>query len=91
MTNKIYDEKNRLYYEQQGDYLIPCLSLPNDTSKAIGIWGQRHLRYIKQHRRVFYANLLTTGKLNSYLSDVEEQAEKMFTSLVEQLAENEPL
>lgn len=89
MTIKIYDEKSRLYYEQQGDYLIPCLSLPKNNDKPIGIWGQRHLRYIKQHRRVFYANLLTTGKLNSYLSDIEEQAEKMFTLLVKQLAGND--
>lgn len=89
MTNKTYDEKDRLYYEQQGDYLIPCLALPNDTDKAIGIWGQRHLRYIKQHRRVFHVNLLTTGKLNSYLYDIEEQAEKMFTLLVKQLAGND--
>lgn len=89
MTNKIYDEKNRLYYEQQGNYLIPCLSLAHDESKPIDIWGQRHLRYIKQHRQIFYANLLTSGKLNSYLYDVERQAEIMFNSLIQQLAENE--
>ena len=89
MTNKIYDEKNQLYYEQQGDYLIPCLSLANDEDNLIGIWGQQHLRYIKQHRRIFYANLLTSGKFNSYLSDIEKQAENMFNSLVKQLAKNE--
>ena len=89
MTNKTYNEKNRLYYENHGNYLIPCLSLSDDTDKPIGIWGQRHLRYIKQYRRVFYANLLTSGKLSSYLSDVEEQAEKLFSILIKQLARNE--
>ena len=89
MENKIYDEKNGLWYEKQGDYCIPCLSLPEEKSKPIGIWGQRHLRYIKQHKRVFYANLLTSCKLNSYLADVDEQAEDMFSRLVKALAEKE--
>ena len=81
MKNRIYDEKNGLWYEKQGDYFIPCLSLPEEN-KPIGIWGQRHLRYIKQHKRVFYANLLTSCKLNSYLTDVDEQAEEIFFRLI---------
>ncbi len=89
MKNRIYDEKNGLWYEKQGDYYIPCLSLPEEEQKPVGIWGQRHLRYIKQHRRVFYANLLTSCKLNSYLADIDEQAEEMFSRLVKQMAECE--
>lgn len=89
MENKIYDEKNGLWYEKQGDYYIPCLSLPKEKQKPVGIWGQRHLRYIKQHKRIFYANLLTSCKLNSYLADVNEQAENMFSRLVKDLAEKE--
>ena len=61
-------------YEQQGDYLIPCLVLPTEEEKPIGIFGQRHLRYLKEHRRIVYVNLLTSGKLNSYLADIDEQA-----------------
>ena len=89
MKNRIYDEKNCLWYEKQGDYFIPCLSLSEEKQNPIGIWGQRHLRYIKQHKRVFYANLLSSCKLNSYLADVDEQAEDMFSRLVKQLAEKE--
>lgn len=89
MENRIYDEKNGLWYEKQGDYFIPCLSLPEEEQKPIGIWGQRHLRYIKQYKRVFYANLLTSCKLNSYLADVDEQAEDMFSRLVKDFAEKE--
>lgn len=89
MENKIYDEKNGLWYEKQGDYYIPCLSLPEEKQKPVGIWGQRHLRYIKQYKRIFYANLLTSCKLNSYLADVNEQAENMFSRLVKDLAEKE--
>lgn len=88
MKNRIYDEKNGLWYEKQGDYYLPCLELPEEE-KPIGIWGQRHLRYIKQHKRVFYANLLTSCRLNSYLADVNEQAENMFSRLVKELSEKE--
>ena len=89
MENRIYDEKNGLWYEKQGDYFIPCLSLPEEEDKPVGIWGQRHLRYIKQHKRVFYTTLLTSCKLNSYLADVDEQAENLFCRLVKELAEKE--
>ncbi len=86
MEKYIYDEKNGLWYDLNGDYYIPCLELPEEEQRPIGIWGQRHLRYIKQHRRVFYTNLLTSGKLNSYLADLNEDAEEMFSRLVEQLS-----
>lgn len=89
MEKRFYNEQNGLWYELQGDYYLPCLSLPEEERKAIGVWGQRHARYLKQYHKVFYMNLLTSGKLNSYLADVDEQAEKMFSRLVKQLAEKE--
>ena len=72
-------------YEQQGDYLIPCLALPTEEEKPIGIFGQRHLRYLKEYHRIVYVNLLTSGKLNSYLADIDEQAQEMLFRLVEQM------
>ena len=89
MEKVIYDEKNGLWYELQGDYYIPCLKLPEEEQQPIGIWGQRHLRYIKQNRKVLYLNLLTSGKLNSYLADFDNQAEGMFSRLIKQMAERE--
>lgn len=89
MEMVIYDEKNGLWYELQGDYYIPCLKLPDEEQQPIGIWGQRHLRYIKQNRKVLYLNLLTSGKLNGYLADLNKQAEEMFSLLVKQLAERD--
>ena len=86
MEKVIYDEKNGLWYELQGDYYIPCLKIPEEEQQPIGVWGQRHLRYIKQHRKVLYLNLLTSGKLNSYLADLDEQAEEMFSRLIKQMA-----
>ena len=89
MEKVIYDEKNGLWYELQGDYYIPCLKLPEEEQHSIGVWGQRHLRYIRQHRKVLYINLLTSGKLNGYLVDIDKQAEEMFSRLVKQMAERE--
>ena len=89
MDKYIYNEKNGLWYELHGDYYLPCLKLPKEESRHIGIWGQRHLRYLKQHRKVLYSELLISGKLNDYLADIIEQAEKMFSRLVKQLAEKE--
>ena len=89
MEKVIYDEKNGLWYELQGDYYIPCLKLPEEEQQPIGVWGQRHLRYIKQNRKVLYLNLLTNGKLNGYLAELDKQAEEMFSRLVNQLAERE--
>ena len=90
MDKYIYNEKNGLWYELQGDYYIPCLELPAEKEERhIGIWGQRHLRYLKQHRKVLYSELLISGKLNDYLADLNEQAEELFSRLVKQLAEKE--
>ena len=91
MDKYIYDEKNGLWYELQGNYYLPCLKLPKEESRHIGVWGQRHLRYLKQHRKVLYSELLISGKLNDYLADLNEQAEEMFSRLVKQLAEKEGL
>lgn len=86
MEKVIYDEKNGLWYELQGDYYIPRLQLPEEEQQPIGVWGQRHLRYIKQNRKVLYLNLLTSGKPNGYLADIDKQAEEMFSRLVRQMA-----
>lgn len=84
-----FDENNGLWYELQGDYYLPCLKLPEEEQAYIGIWGQRHRRHLKEHHRVRYGNLLTSGKLNSYLADIDRQAEEMFERLVKQMAECE--
>ena len=89
MEKYIYNEQNGLWYELQGDYYLPCLKYPEKTEEHIGIWGQRHRRYIKTHRRGLYTALLTSGKLNSYLADIDRQAEEMFSRLVKQLSEKE--
>ncbi len=89
MDKYIYNEKNGLWYELQGDYYLPCLKLPKEESRHIGIWGQRHLRYLKQHRKVLYSELLISGKLNSYIADINEHAKEMFSRLVKQLSEKE--
>ena len=70
-------------YERQGDYLIPCLTVPAEEEQAIGIWGQRHLDYLKQYRKVTYTNLLTSGRLNAYLADINRQAQERFERLIE--------
>ena len=79
----------KITYTQQGDYLLPDLKLPKQPKVEIGIWGKRHLRYIKQHHPIRYTNLLTSCKLTAYLADINEQAEDMFFRLVKQLAEKE--
>ena len=90
MEKYIYNEQNGLWYELQGDYYIPCLELPTEKEERhIGVWGQRHLRYIQEYKKVFYINLLTSGKLQSHLADVEEQAQELFDRLMKQRAERE--
>lgn len=89
MEKYIYNDKNGLWCELQGDYYLPCLKLPEEHEVYIGIWGQRHRRYLKTHRKALYASLLTSGKLNSYLADIDRQAEEMFSRLVKQLAKVE--
>lgn len=89
MKRHFTDEKTGIRYTLQGDYYLPDLALPAEKQQPIGIWGQRHLRHLKQNRRVLYANLLTSGKLNSYLADIDKQAEEMFSRLVKHMAERE--
>lgn len=88
ITKSIFEQLGGTY-EQQGDYLLPCLTVPAENEQPIGVWGQRHLRYLKQHRKGLYSELLISGKLNDYLADLNEQAEEMFSRLVKQLAEKE--
>ena len=90
MEKHIYNEQTGISYTLHGDYYLPDLTLSDDEKGAeIGIYGQRHLRYIKQHRKALYLNLLTTGKLNSYLADIDKQAVEMLFRLVKQIAERE--
>ena len=88
MTMTIF-EKMGGTYTQVGDYLLPDLKLPEEEQQPIGVWGQRHRRYLKEHHRATYATLLTSGKLNGYLADIDRQAEEMFSRLVKQMAEME--
>ena len=89
MEKYIYDESNGLWYELQGDYYIPCLKLPDEEQVEIGIWGQRHLDYIKHHRKGFYIALVLDCKLNRYLADIHKQAEEMFDTLISQYKSSE--
>ena len=92
MDKYIYDESNGLWYELQGDYYIPCLILPTEKEhKPIGLWGQRHKRYLQEHNRTFYTTLLTSGKLNEYLADVDKQAKECFERLVEQMKQSQDI
>ena len=88
MEKYITDKRTGLRYELVGDYYF-IAGDDEPEERPIGIWGQRHLRYLKQHRKTVYAELLTSGKLNSYLADLNEQADKMFSRLVKDLAEKE--
>ena len=89
MEKHIYDNSNGLWYELQGDYYIPCLVLPDTEERPIGIWGRKHLDYIKEHRPVLYTDLVLSGKLYSYLADIDTQARNKLDLLVTQLAEKE--
>lgn len=84
MAKSIFEEIGGRY-ERQGDYLIPCLTLPTEKEQPIGIWGRRHLRYLREHKRVTYTNLLTSGRLSAYLADIDKQAQERFERLVEQM------
>ena len=89
MDKYIFDEKNGLWYELQGDYYLPCLKLPEEEQQPIGIYGQRHRRYLRENRKGLYAELLISGRLNGYLADIDREAEEMFSRLVKQMAEVE--
>ena len=85
MKKTIFEEMGGIYI-RQGDYFIPCLTLlEEEEQRFIGVWGQRHLRYLKEYRRGIYLNLLTSGRLNDYLADIEEQAQERFERIVEKM------
>ena len=82
MAKSLFEELGGKY-ERQGDYLLPCLIISAEKEQPIGIWGQRHLDYLKQYRKVTYTNLLTSGRLNTYLADIDRQAQERFERLIE--------
>ena len=84
MAKTIFEELGGKY-ERKDDYLIPCLTVPAEEEQPIGIWGQRHLNYLKQYRKVTYINLLTSGKINTYLADIDRQAQERFKRLIEDM------
>ena len=89
MKKHFFNEQTGISYTLHSDYYLPDLKASDEEDRPIGLQGQRHLKYIKKHKRIFYTTLITSGKLNSYLADVDKQAEEMFSRLVEQMAEQE--
>lgn len=89
MKKHITDEKTGISYTLHGDYYLPDLALPAEKEKPIGIWGRKHLHYLKEHKRLVYLNLLTSGRLNEYLASVDKQAEDMFSRLVKEYADRQ--
>ena len=91
MKKTIFEEMGGTYI-RNGDYLIPCLTLPEEEGQRfIGVWGQRHLRYLKEYRRSVYLNLITSGRVNDYLADIEEQAQERFERGVEQMKQTQEI
>ena len=89
MDKYIYDESNGLWYELQDDYYIPCLILSEEETQPIGLWGQRHREYLKEHKHLIYTTMLMEGKLNSCLAEIDKQAEKMYLRLIKEMAERQ--
>ena len=85
MEKYIYNEKNGLHYELVGDYYLPCLTI-DELEQPLGIWGQRRSHFLKEHKKIEYMNLLTTGKLNAHLVEVDQQAQDMYDQLMYQMA-----
>ena len=90
MAKSLFEELGGRY-ERQGDYLIPCLSVPAEEEQPIGIWGQRHMNYLKQYHKVTYTNLLTSGRLNAYLVDIDRQAQERFERLIEGMKQTQDI
>jgi hypothetical protein len=88
MAKSLFEELGGKY-EWQGDYLIPCLTIPAEKEQPIGTWGQRHLDYLKKYRKVTYINLLTSGRLNAYLADIDRQAQERFKRLIESMKQEQ--
>ena len=89
MDKYIFDESNGLWYELQGDYYIPCLILSEEETQPIGLWGQRHKQYLKEHKHFLYTTMLIEGTLNRYLADINQQAEQMFHRLIDEMAQKQ--
>ena len=89
MDKYIFDERKGLWYELQDDYYIPCLILSEEETQPIGLWGQRHKEYLKEHKHYLYTTMLIEGTLNSYLADIDRQAQECLLVLTKQIAEQE--
>ena len=86
MNKYIFNENNGLWYELIGDYYFPCLTVPAEEEQPVGVWGQRHRRYLKEYRPAFYNALLLSGKLNGYLADIDQRAQELFDTIIQQMA-----
>ena len=86
MDKYIFDENNGLWYELIGNYYFPCLTVPAEEEQPVGVWGQRHRRYLKEYRPAFYNALLLSGKLNGYLADIDQRAQELFDTIIQQMA-----
>ena len=86
MTKSIFEQLGGAY-EQQGDYLLPCLTVPDEKEQPIGVWGQRHLRCLKEYRRATYITLFTSGRLNAYLADIDRQAQERMDAMLPRMME----
>ena len=86
MNKYIFNENNSLWYELVGDYYFPCLAVPAEEKQSVGVWGQRHKQYLKEHRPALYNALLLSGKLNSYLADIDQRAQELFDTIIQHMA-----
>ena len=91
MDKCIFNKSNGLWYELVGDYYLPCLKLPEEEQRFVGIWGQRRRQYLREHRKALYNALLLSGKLDNHLADIDQQAENMFSQMVKQMAAQEDI
>ena len=89
MDKYIFNENNSLWYELAGDYYFPCLTVPAEEEQPVDVWGQRHRRYLKKYRSALYNALLLSGKLNSYLADIDQQAQELFDSIIQQMTQSQ--
>ena len=87
MDKHIFNEDNGLWYELAGDYYLPCLTVPAEEKQSVGVWGQRHKRYLKKYRPALYNALLLSGKLNAYLAGIDQQAQDLMDTIMQQMAE----
>ena len=87
MDKYIFNEDNGLWYELSGDYYLPCLTVPAEEKQSVGVWGQRHKRYLKEYRPALNNALLLSGKLNAYLAGIDQQAQELMDTIIQQMAE----